>query len=60
MNAILAASVPALITGVVSLIAGHFDRKERREQGVSNAHMSAIDARLVAVEARLTALESRR
>jgi hypothetical protein len=60
MNSILAAAVPALITGVVSLLASHFDRRERKSQNATNAHMSAIDARICAVEARLAALESRR
>ena len=60
LNSILAAAVPALITGVVSLIAGHFERRERKSQNATNAHMLAIDTRIVAVEARLTALESKR
>jgi hypothetical protein len=52
MNSILAAAVPALITGVVSLLASHFDRRERKSQNATNAHMSAMDARICAVEAR--------
>jgi broad specificity polyphosphatase/5'/3'-nucleotidase SurE len=52
MNSTLAAAVPALITGVVSLLASHFDRRERKSQNATNAHMSAMDARICAVEAR--------